>query len=296
MRKEMRREFRDTFILRNSVCDAGHEWGKAEDGEPLLVLQNKPGVGIHTRTLHAGVFREFAGLKTRQHIKVFADKFGDLFNRWTDPPNRYDGTSVLGRPLSTWTEEIGDMRVLVELWDQIKEHDYDALKKLIFLTDAGPEYVISTPKRGRRMVNLTGALTTLSGGPFQFPTNDVLLPARCALQIEINLRLSENRTSPELTWTRDTKETSGGNHQRIVFKPSNLLAAMWVQFAQAVTEELQMRQCEFCGEYFQVGPGAAREDARFCKDVCRVRAWNREKQAAKDERITAQKKTRQSLR
>src|ERR1017187_3251396 len=149
----MRREFRDTFILRNSVCDAGYEWGKAEDGEPLLVMQNKPGVGLHTQALHGGVFREFVKLKTRQHIKAFADKFGDLLNHWSDPPNRYDGTSVLGRPLSAWTEEIGDMRVLVELWDHIKERHYDALKKLIFLTDEGPEYVISTPKRGKRIVN-----------------------------------------------------------------------------------------------------------------------------------------------
>ena len=82
---------------------------------------------------------------------------------------------------------------------------------------------------------------------------------------------------PELTWTRDTKETLGGYHQRIIFKPSNLVAAMWIQFAQAVTEELQMRRCDFCEEYFQVGPGAARDDARFCKDVCRVRAWVKRK-------------------
>ena len=281
----MRREYRDTFILRNSVCDAGYAWEKAEDGEPLLVMQNKPGIGLHMQNLHAGVFREFGGLNTRQDIKKFADKYGDLFNHWSDPPHRYDGTSALGRLLSTWTQEIEDMRVLVNLWDHIKERNHDALKKLIFLTDEGPEYVISTPKRGKRIVNLTRAFTTLSGGSFQFPQNDVLLPARCALQIEINTRLSENRTVPELAWTRDTKETSGGHYQRIIFKPSNLLAAMWIQFAQAITEELQMRQCESCGEYFQVGPGAAREDARFCKDVCRVRAWvkrkNEQKSAAK---------------
>jgi hypothetical protein len=240
-------------------------------------MKNKPSMGLHTRVLHAGVFREFARLKTRQHIKEFADKFGDLYNHWSDPPNRYDGTSILGRPLSAWTEEIGDMRVLVELWDHIQARNHDALKRLIFLTDEGPEYVISTSKRSKRIVNLTRTLKTRTGDPIQFLPNDVLLPARCALQIEINTRLAENRTIPELTWTRDTKETSGGYHQRIIFKPSNLVAAMWIQFAQAVTEELQMRRCDFCEEYFQVGPGAARDDARFCKDVCRVRAWVKRK-------------------
>lgn len=282
----MKREFRDTFVLRNSVCDAGYEWDKTEDGKPLLVVQNRPGVGLHMQGLHAGVFREFAGLKTRQDIQEFANRFGDIRNHWDDPPHRDDGTPVLGRTLSTWMKEVGDMRVLVELWDHIKSLNHVELKKLIWLTEDGPEYVISTPKWDKRIVNLPRSLATLTGDPIQFPQNDVLLPARCALQIELNKRLAENGTIPELTWTRDTKETSGGFHQRIIFKPSNLLAALWIQFAQAVTEEFQLRQCGFCGEYFQVGPGAARDDARFCKDVCRVKAWaaerkNQEKTPAK---------------
>ena len=53
----MKREFRDTFVLRNSVCDAGYEWDKTEDGKPLLVVQNRPGVGLHMQGLHAGVSR-----------------------------------------------------------------------------------------------------------------------------------------------------------------------------------------------------------------------------------------------
>lgn len=94
------------------------------------------------------------------------------------------------------------------------------------------------------------------------------------------MRLSENATIPELKWTPDTTE-SGGYQQRIILRPQNLLAALWIQFARAVTEELQMRQCEFCGEYFQVGPGASREDAKYCKDVCRVKAWVKRKSELK---------------
>lgn len=275
----MRREYRETFILRNGVCDAGYVWEKAEDGEPLLVMQNKPGVGIHPQELRAGVFRKFAELKTRQDIKKFADMFGDLSNHWNDPPHRYDGTSVLGRLLSEWTKAIEDMRVLVNLWDHIKERNYDALKKLIFFTDEGPEYVISRPKTGSHIGKLA-QLTLPSGKRIQFSHNDLLLPARCALQIEVNARLSENAIKPELTWTPDTNE-SGGYHQRIVFRSKSLVSALWIQFAQAITEELQMRLCEFCGGYFQVGPGGSREDAKYCKDVCRVRAWTKRKNEQK---------------
>jgi hypothetical protein len=276
----MRREFKETFILRNAVCDAGYEWKKAEDGEPLLVMQNKPGVGLHMQDLHAGVFREFATLKAQDDIKRFADKFGDLFNYWSDPPNRHNRTSVLGRPISTWMDEIADMRVLVNLWDHIKERNFEALKKLIFLTNEGPEYVIPRAKTGDHIEKLAH-VTLPSGNRIQFARNDLLLPARCALQIEVNARLSENTTIPELTWTPDTKE-SGGYHQRITFRPKNLLSAIWIQFAQAITEELKMRRCEYCGKYFQVGPGAAREDARFCKDVCRATAWGKRKSEQKN--------------
>jgi hypothetical protein len=66
------------------------------------------------------------------------------------------------------------------------------------------------------------------------------------------------------------------DHQRIVFQPTNLLAAIWLQFARAVTEEYPLRICEGCGEYFQVGPGR-RAHTKTCKDRCRQRACRQRK-------------------
>ena len=74
------------------------------------------------------MYREFAGLKTRQDIQEFANRFGDIRNHWDDPPHRDDGTPVLGRTLSTWMKEVGDMRVLVELWDHIKSLSHVELR------------------------------------------------------------------------------------------------------------------------------------------------------------------------
>jgi hypothetical protein len=224
------------------------------------------------------VFLEFAELETEGDIKVFADKYGDLFNHWEDISTRLDGTDILTRSLSEWCTEIGDMRTLVKLWHDTKEPNIPALKELVHITLEGAEYVISTPKFPTRIQRLTG-VQSFSGKPIDFPPYDVLLPARCALQMEINRRLTEVeriRTNPVLTWT-----TAGGDQQRLVFKPSNLLAAMWLQFAQAVTERLGVKQCLYCGEYFQVGPGARREDARFCKDSCRAQKWSKDKKLEK---------------
>ena len=73
---------------------------------------------------------------------------------------------------------------------------------------------------------------------------------------------------PRLAWTPDY-------HQRLIFVPSNLLAAMWLQFAQAVTGEFKLKRCEQCGEYFPVGPGGKRADAETCGDRCRQRKRRR---------------------
>jgi hypothetical protein len=291
----MIREVRpDPFIFRNAVSGAGYEWFKGRDGQPRLVMQDAPGVGLQVKKLHPGLFREFARLEpTQEAIRGFAKEYGDLFNRWQDS-RREDGTLMWGTLLRTWKEEIGEMRVLVGLWDQIQARQIAELKKIVTQTKEGPWYRIVTPKHDASASvayeNTPSPLNEpISYSRIQFAPDDVLLPARCALQLEINKRLSEDSTIPLLTWTPDTKETSGGYHQRLIFRPSSLLAAMWIQFAQAVTEEFQLRQCDFCGDYFQVGPGARRLDATTCSDVCRVRRWAGRKNPAK-------RKARKSLR
>lgn len=80
--------------------------------------------------------------------------------------------------------------------------------------------------------------------------------------MEVNKRIAEYVTTPRLAWTPDYG-------QRIIFEPSNLLAAMWNQFAQAITGDLRLKKCVVCGNYFQVGPGAKRADTITCGVACR---------------------------
>jgi len=54
--------------------------------------------------------------------------------------------------------------------------------------------------------------------------------------------------------------------------PSNLLAAMWLQFAQFASGTFELKRCPGCGAYFQAGNGAKRRaDAVTCSDACRQR-------------------------
>jgi hypothetical protein len=228
-----------------------------------------------------GVFAEFARLdSTDKGIREFAEKYGDLFDSYRDPDlAAHDGTVSGGASLKKWQSEIGEVRVLVDLWQDIKKHRLTELRKIIRWkkTKQGHKavsYFIETPIR-RRDVTLAHSAIRESGMD-RFREGDVLLPARCALQREINVRLAEHPTVPRLTWTPDTLETSGGYYQRIVFAPPNLLAAMWLRFAQAVTGEFELQTCEYCGRYFQIGPGGRRSDSTTCTDVCRQRKKRRD--------------------
>ncbi len=259
----------DPFIFSWGVNEAGYEWAKGlTDGKPRLVARFEPGKGIRVTEPPKGAFAEFARLDpTKDGIRAFAKSHGDLFNSYsTESQAAHDGTVSGGASLKTWQSEIGDMRVLFDLWENIQNRRSAALKKVIRWEktkdgDKALSYVLQTPRREHSHTLWHSRLAKAAISRFR--DGDVLLPARFALREEINRRLAEHPTVPSLAWTPEYE-------QRIIFKPPHLLAAMWLQFAQAVTGEFQVKKC-ICGKFFQVGPGGRRADADTCSDACRQR-------------------------
>jgi hypothetical protein len=255
----------DPFIFRTHVSDAGYEWLKGVEGKPRLVPRRVPGAGYHPYEPHSGLFREFAGLSpAKDAIEEFAGKNGDLFNSYESEQSvtREDGTVEFGASFGTWTQEIADMRIVIELWENIRHKKISALKKLIKWRAKDVGYLLETPRRKSDVVLAHADIP--STGFERFSRKDVVLPARYALQRELNLRLSDPPVVPRLAWTPD-------HHQRLIFTPPHLLAATWLQFAQALTGEFELYACEACGKFFQRGPGGRRADATTCSDACRQR-------------------------
>jgi hypothetical protein len=55
------------------------------------------------------------------------------------------------------------------------------------------------------------------------------------------------------------------------FRPKTLLDALWLQLGQALTVGAEIRQCEHCGDWFEVGRGTGRRlDSKFCSDEHRI--------------------------
>lgn len=60
--------------------------------------------------------------------------------------------------------------------------------------------------------------------------------------------------------------------------PDSLFSALWLQFAQAVTINLQLRRCVTCPTWFAFGTGTnRRKSAHYCSDKCRKAAHRRQK-------------------
>jgi hypothetical protein len=259
----------DPFIFRWKVSEAGYRWAKGMDGKPHLVPRLEPGKRIKPMDLPKTAFAEFARLDgTEEKIRGFADKYGDLFNTYRVQDHVvHGGVTSFGASLKTWQSAIEDVRVLVDLWDNIQNRRIAALKRVIRWEktkdgDSSVSYLLKTSTRERDQMLAHSRLS--EGALIRFADDKgTLLAARCALREEINLRLSEQPTVPCLAWTPDYDE-------RIIFKPPHLLAAMWLQFAQAVTGEFGIKRC-LCGKFIQTGPGGKRADVDTCSPACRQR-------------------------
>jgi hypothetical protein len=283
----------DPFIFRWHVEQEGYEW-KAGGVDAELRLFGRGGLGSWLRVYEPlkipGLFLKFAKIRSAQNaILEFAGEYGDLFDSYSIEEVRVQrGRMAGGATLDTWKAEIGDMRALVRLWEAIRKpqarENAMELKRVITWAHGGVRHETKTPKAHQHSWlahPLDPNFDAQCGG---FKPGDVLLPARYALQREINCRIASAPTfsTPRLAWTPDY-------HQRLIFAPSNLLGAMWLQFAQAVTEEFVLKRCEECGRYFQTGPGGRRADAITCGEACRQRKSRHSKALLK-------KKTRPRIR
>lgn len=72
-------------------------------------------------------------------------------------------------------------------------------------------------------------------------------------------------------------------------KPYNLLGALWLQFAQAISGAKSHRPCRECGEWFEVSQDAFRKSKHYCSDRCRSRAYRNRKEQARE--LAAEGKT-----
>jgi hypothetical protein len=286
------------------VSGAGYQWvrGRAffRETEPppgaLLRLEKvKPPVGWYLvpravpgsatnpqRPLedHTGLFRDFAQLSPdRDAILAFANVHGPLLNLSylvvpADVRGKLKSSSARpGESLKDWIAAISDMKVLVKFWQAIVDRDIDTLSRFVEWSRDRVLYVSPGSKKGAVLASSEVRPDTFA----RLQKNDLLLPARLVLRFELNERLARSSatTRPHLLLMANTDI-------RLSLCPANLLAALWLQFAQAFASNHELVACRGCGKFFQVGAGSKRRaDATTCSDACRQRAHRREANGGK---------------
>ena len=98
------------------------------------------------------------------------------------------------------------------------------------------------------------------GGPFEYtistPSGPRVVSGGIPLRGELSAWLAPDPTTG--AW-------------KLKLQPPSLLAAIWLQFGQAITSDADLRFCAQCGNPFEAGAGSGRRaDAKFCSDACRI--------------------------
>lgn len=228
------------------------------------------------------LFRNFAetGMDDKD-ILAFADTHGLLgFDRESADP---DSPPIPGsiESLSRWRSEIGAMRKALSMWDMVQEEDSRGLSACLSPIVSWVEADISggteknLPEPGAACSDFApDDLRWFRTHPEVlewYRAGDLSVPALMWVQAITNKRL-EMRISPRILW-----EDRRRRRWSLYFTPISLIGAIWLQFAQSVTQEKDYRRCRQCESWFEIDHYTARTNRYFCSNACRSKAY-RERQ------------------
>ncbi len=89
-----------------------------------------------------------------------------------------------------------------------------------------------------------------------------------------------SQRSNEFDLSIDFSRPPGRERPMFTIRPPDLITALWVQFAQAVTANTPISRCSWCPTWFAYGSGTGRRrSSQYCSDRCRKAAHRYRKEA-----------------
>jgi hypothetical protein len=221
-------------------------WQEAGKGGPRLL--RPPGVPLESYEPLAectGLFRTFADVApTEAGILKFANRFGVLC-----------GPALPWQDLIGWQDQIGRMKALVGVWDQLVQEDWPGL-----CSARGTVPRTLLPPQSAEIIQWA----------VQLLWHNVL-----PLALGWTVALFGQEPSPPVIWN------SQGRRPVLTLAPPSLLHALYLQFAQAIAANKRFQLCEACGKWFELSPGLNRADRQSCSDYCRLKLYRLRKQRAR---------------
>ena len=300
------------FSFEWSRAIEGYQWWRFEpehdapdlpflDSDAAWVLEAKDGGTENYRPLEefTGLYRQFAELAPKQEpVLAFADRCGHLGSDLVKNPEDWDDAGldsrrqVIGERLSNWAEHIRVMKDAVEVWDLVATGDIKNLVRLEreqHLFTSVPEHRVQEST----LVEQPHAEETLgdvqhrdddprspyvAGHPVQFDAGSpsaIIATGRTFVTNEVNIHLLEQGVTPRLE-----VDPSGGPRFYVV--PRTLLGAMWLQFAESISQQKEYRRCRECSTPFEISTAGARSDSKFCTAACKSTFHNSKRRKVRE--------------
>lgn len=249
-----------------TVAESGYQFHTIDDRVWLAFKEPTTWTLYQPLVRHTGLYREFMAIQTREEILGFVNKYGWLGVQHTDGPLTTESRSVIfPESVPDWWYEIGRMRSTVLLWDALQKADKKYLKSVIHWK-RNPKWILF------KDFFHTGKMKDTMPDGSQVKYGELNWPAYRHIQDRINESL-ENNASPRMLWDES-------NELKLYHVPNNLLGAMWLQFADAVSYNLEYRECGWCGKPFEV-TRSTRSDRQYCSNSCRVSASRKRTRSVK---------------
>lgn len=212
-----------------------------------------------------GLYKKFASLEvSEESILEFSNRYG-LLDTGLHQIISDSGKNLLGEGFEEWAFEISAMSRSLELWELLDRNSITKLRELIKWTGDGN--VICLDGREDPLLS-AGYLGACINPPLE--TGDLTRAVKLGLELTINARLSE--------YTNAKLSLDNSERPVLFFEPTNMLGALWLQFANAIHADMQFRICDHCGKYFGVGLAAKkRSDSIYCSASCRTMASRKRK-------------------
>jgi hypothetical protein len=260
----------------------------AQDSPPYETLIEP---GSESLRLHGALFRDFADAdSTPEGLRAFLDEHADLGTPPTGLSVPKPGTAVFVFPYDYKGEGPDDRAILeklmmkrcIRLWDMVRRDDRRGLARHIRRFDHPKEkldwahycdfFYDSHPELPRHQqapppdIREKSKIFLGNTDPDQVMLanrGDLRPAARAYIMGVINNRLRDAMSVQVI-------ESPGGKgRMELHYVPRDLLAALWVQFADEVTGGGESARCLICGRWFRRNK---HKDRVYCGDTCNVRA------------------------
>jgi hypothetical protein len=295
-----------------TVPPGGFRWVQAvvataegsKEPRPALVQAEDAGAESPAITpeVDRALFHIFAEVQPdKEGILAFANRFGSLFKGVPLSPAGRKNTARNGRLegifLEDWRYHISGMQCLVGLWELLQQGGREQLAPFIEWRKDGNEGLSvhfdshPDPARGGPPLCINRTRHEIASRDSRhellatFIPDDPVLPAWAYLQqdLEDHLFRADVRVEARMVWD------AGRGRPALHLVAPTLLSAVWLQFADAVSNDRTYSRCRECGKWFEVAPEVARTHRRFCSNACRSKAYRERQDRAR--RMHMEKKT-----